>query len=550
MDKQMKGSSLKKIGALLPWLWLAAGYVLDIWFQLVPGKWIVDSDLASEMMLTKILNQEGSILSHSWYYSTELRVVNMQWFYRLGLLLFPDDWHLARTFGMAIALLVFIAAALLLAKGIGLGSLGPWMVGALIWPFGMRYLVYAMYGGYYLIHMLLPMLTLALVFCSIHAQNRRPKVLCAVLACLAALGAGLNGVKVLMVFQAPFLLATMLLAVMALNSCGKTTWKDACRTCGTEMQLLAGALYTTVAAMAGYVINAKILAKSYSFKSFGGVTWSRPRDGLFELQRIIVDYFHEFGYTDGVGVFHFSGIASGLGLLIGIWLAFCIVRLLFRYRSLAVAERFMVLLLCSMIAVCGIAFSYFQEYSQYFWFPSMPAAFAVIAIEIKTEKLHLPGERRTLAFLLAGALSICGINTVRQQIEHPALGRIGIDKVAYWLVDNGYSEGYATFWNGGCMTEITSGKLDIWYTNLRDDYNEGWLQPDYHLTRDPEKPFILIDTETDGPVDEVPLVQHGGCTEVYNDGRYVVYAYDSAEAMHAASDAEHAKTNENQNSDQ
>ena len=93
MDKQMKGSSLKKIGALLPWLWLAAGYVLDMWFQLVPGKWIVDSDLASEMMLTKILNQEGSILSHSWYYSTELRVVNMQWFYRLGLLLFPDDWH-------------------------------------------------------------------------------------------------------------------------------------------------------------------------------------------------------------------------------------------------------------------------------------------------------------------------------------------------------------------------------------------------------------------------------------------------------------------------
>lgn len=38
MDKQMKGSSLKKIGALLPWLWLATGYALDIWFQLVPGK--------------------------------------------------------------------------------------------------------------------------------------------------------------------------------------------------------------------------------------------------------------------------------------------------------------------------------------------------------------------------------------------------------------------------------------------------------------------------------------------------------------------------------
>ena len=101
------------------------------------------------------------------------------------------------------------------------------------------------------------------------------------------------------------------------------------------------------------------------------------------------------------------------------------------------------------------------------------------------------------------------------------------------------------------MTEITSGKVRHLVTRIsREDNGEGWLQPDYHLTRDPEKPFILIDTETDGPVDEVPLVQHGGCTEVYNDGRYVVYTYDSAEAMHAASDAEHAKTNEDQNSDQ
>ncbi len=541
MEKQTNGGILKKVWALLPWLWIAAGYALDVWFQLVPGKWIVDADLASEMILTNILNREGTILSHNWGYSTEIRAVNMQWFYRVGLLLFPNDWHMARTFGMAVALLVFVAAMLLLAKGIGLGRLGPWMAGALIWPFGMRYLVYAMYGGYYLVHMLLPMLTLALVFCSARSQSSKHKIVYALLACLVALGAGLNGVKVLMVFQAPFLLATLLLAIIALNSCGKTNWKDACWACAAEMQMAVGALYTTVAAMAGYVINTKVLAKNYNFKSFGGITWGRQRDGFFELYRIIADYFHEFGYTDGVGVFHFSGIASGLGLLVGIWLAFCIVRLIIRYKSLTVWERFMVLLLCSMIAVCGLSFSYFREYSQYFWYPSMPAAFAVMAIEIKTEKLHLPGERGALAVLMAGAISICSINTVRQQIEHPALGRIGVDKVANWLVDNGYKEGYASFWSGGGMVEMTNGKLDIWYSNLHNDDNEGWLQPNYHMTRDPEKPFILIDTQTDGAVEDIPLVQYGGCTEVYNDGRYVVYAYDSADAMHAASDAERAE---------
>ena len=52
MEKQTNGGILKKVWALLPWLWLAAGYGLDLWFQLVPGRWMVDSDMASEMMLS------------------------------------------------------------------------------------------------------------------------------------------------------------------------------------------------------------------------------------------------------------------------------------------------------------------------------------------------------------------------------------------------------------------------------------------------------------------------------------------------------------------
>ena len=94
MKQQTKGGALHRLWQALPWLWMAAAYLFDLWYQLVPGKWIVDSDLASEMILSDLLNKEGSIISHNWFYSTELKVVNLQWFYRLGLLLFPDDWHL------------------------------------------------------------------------------------------------------------------------------------------------------------------------------------------------------------------------------------------------------------------------------------------------------------------------------------------------------------------------------------------------------------------------------------------------------------------------
>lgn len=541
MEKQTNGGILKKVWALLPWLWLAAGYGLDLWFQLVQGRWMVDSDMASEMMLSNFLNQEGRIISKIWYYSTELRVVSVQWVYRFTLLLFPNDWHMARTVGMAIMLAAFAGLMLLLARSIGLGRIGVWMAGVLIWPYGRIYLIYAIYGGHYLVYTFLYVVSLTLVLFSL-AASRKKCVWMNIAACIVAMLSGMNGVKTLMVFQAPFVLAAMAVLILALNASEEKTWRGALRVCNQESRLMAGALATTMASFVGYIINSKVLAKMYSFKSFSGVTWNRF--GVdWTLDRVLMDFFHEFGYRDGVGVFHFSGIASGIGLLIGAWMFFCIVRVAWRYKKLNVTERLIIALMLTMLAVCGVAYTYFGDYSQYFWLPCMPVAIAVMMIEIKTEDLHLPGARAVLTLVLAGAITLCSLNNVRQESEHPALAHVGLDKVADWLVDNGYKEGYATFWNGNCMVEMTSGKLDVWMPGDLNNVNiEGWLQPDYHLTRYPEHPFVLVDTATDGPAEKCGLIKNGHGTEVYNDGRYAVYAFDSSDNLCAAAEitkAEH-----------
>ena len=202
MKQQTKGGALHRLWQALPWLWMAAAYLFDLWYQLVPGKWIVDSDLASEMILSDLLNKEGSIISHNWFYSTELKVVNLQWFYRLGLLLFPDDWHLARTFGMAVTLALYAACMLFFVKCARLGRPGLWMVGTLLWPFGQHYLVYAIYGGYYLVYTFFYMLVLALVLRSLDAGKKH----CALqwlAACIVTAIAGMNGVKQLMTAAPP-----------------------------------------------------------------------------------------------------------------------------------------------------------------------------------------------------------------------------------------------------------------------------------------------------------------------------------------------------------
>ena len=536
MKQQTKGGALHKVWQALPWLWMAAAYLFDLWYQLVPGKWIVDSDLASEMILSDLLNKEGTIISHNWFYSTELKVVNLQWFYRLGLLIFPNDWHLARTFGMAITLALFAATMLFFVKCAGLGRAGLWMVGTLLWPFGQHYLVYAIYGGYYLVYTFFYMLVLALVLRSLNADKKH----CAlqwVLACVITAVAGMNGVKQLMVFHAPLCLAAAILLVLALRSCGKTNWKAALDACRKEVRLLAASLVTAVAAAAGYFVSNAVLSRMYDFKSYNFIVWNRDED-WFTLDRILMDFFHEFGYENGSGVFHFGGIAAAVGLLLGCWMFFCIVRLLLRLDKLERNDKLLVLLLVAMLAVCGVAYTYFHEYYLYFWLMNMPVAIAVMAVEIKTEDFHILGARQLLGVGLAACFTLCAVSTVRQEQEHPYLAHKGLNTAAEWLVDNGYTQGYSTFWNGNAMTELTSGKLEVWTLQSLDrDDVPNWLQPKSHLTTDPEHPFLLIDTETDGPAENAKLIQYGDCTEVYNDGRYVIYDFADADALHAAAQA-------------
>ena len=536
MKQQTKGGALHKVWQALPWLWMAAAYLFDLWYQLVPGKWIVDSDLASEMILSDLLNKEGTIISHNWFYSTELKVVNLQWFYRLGLLIFPNDWHLARTFGMAITLALFAVAMLFFVKCAGLGRTGLWMVGTLLWPFGQHYLVYAIYGGYYLVYTFFYMLVLALVLRSLNADKKH----CAlqwVLACVITAVAGMNGVKQLMVFHAPLCLAAAILLVLALHSCGKTDWKAALNACRKEVRLLAASLVTAVAAAAGYFVSNAVLSRMYDFKSYNFIVWNRDED-WFTLDRILMDFFHEFGYENGSGVFHFGGIAAAVGLLLGCWMFFCIVRLLLRLDKLERNDKLLVLLLVAMLAVCGVAYTYFHEYYLYFWLMNMPVAIAVMAVEIKTEDFHILGARQLLGVGLAVCFTLCAVSTVRQEQEHPYLAHKGLNTAAEWLVDNGYTQGYSTFWNGNAMTELTSGKLEVWTLQSLDrDDVPNWLQPKSHLTTDPEHPFLLIDTEMDGPAENAKLIQYGDCTEVYNDGRYVIYDFADADALHAAAQA-------------
>ena len=71
----------------------------------------LDSDMASELALASHLAEEGKLISGTWVYSTEVRVLSTQLIFTPLMALFPHDWRLVRTLGCLILQGILAASA-------------------------------------------------------------------------------------------------------------------------------------------------------------------------------------------------------------------------------------------------------------------------------------------------------------------------------------------------------------------------------------------------------------------------------------------------------
>lgn len=136
---------------IYPWIILAFSYTLSVSFLIFKGRTSLDSDMASEMILADMLNQEGRMISDNWYASTGFPIFTVHPFLQFGLKLFPNDWNMARALGMAIMLALLAGVYFLLAHAMDT-SLSRKIIfsSAVLCPFGFWYMNLVTFGGYYL----------------------------------------------------------------------------------------------------------------------------------------------------------------------------------------------------------------------------------------------------------------------------------------------------------------------------------------------------------------------------------------------------------------
>lgn len=511
---------------------MTIAYLIDVLFMGFFGEKLLDSDMASEMILSDILNSEKSItgLTHSWYYSTEIRVLEMQWFYRIGLLFSPKNWHMARTIGMAIALIVFVVAIVLMFNSLGMKDAAKYGAAIALMPGGSWYFWQTLYGGYYLPYVIIALFTVALSGAIVRNKDKIKQFVMLFFIVLLGFLSGMNGVKQLMVFYAPFVLAAGFMLFYGIRK-EKIKQENMFKT--TEMRMLGLAVLGAFCSFVGYLINSKVLARSYYFQQFGD-TKINGRTVLDCLRY----YIWSFGFANGKQLLSFKGIASMIGLLIGVLTVVSAICLIRRFNALGIWEQYLTAISISVIVFCIFIFSYVGGEIQYFQ-SSVPWGLFLIVLELRTEKFVFIKSRKLLLNLAFFIMLFTSVGTLTNQfdentffdeenaenmekVEHNFRARLGYDEILSIVEDNGYTQGVARFWDGNLLTELSDGNIEMW---ILDEYQaddiDPWLQKVSHSNGLPEGRYFFVAKNDDQYYEFTD--RHPEIGLIYQDDRYVVF---------------------------
>ena len=492
---------------------LLAAFIVSMAFYFKNGLHYMDADLASEMILANLQNREGTLLTGSWFYSSELRLISPVPAYQLGLALF-GSWHLARTFAVGLMLLLMILCFLYMAKPCRMHAGGLLTAVVLALPFSAEYADFVAYGSYYTMHLCLFFLQMGLLF---RMDRKKGRLLRFLLILLLGFWSGLGGIRLLMMFAAPLALALFADALLSIR--GKDTLKSCLPALPLPMLAAAGAMMLFM--VIGFLANVKLLAPLLSYDSHMETPVIIPEAEIAFYQ--VTEAASFFGLRSATQFMSLRGLLSLAAIfLTGLCFAAPVLRLR-RWSALALPER-----ITALFALCAILLGIIVNmitgnYVSHYYMAGL--IMSLVCTDQLLYDANLPKILRSgFAVLLVGVFALQAGIFVREDMPSE---RNNEEKAAAWLQKEGYTQGYATFWHGATLTNASSGAIEVWVLDEA-TYTDDWkqlnlnqfLQEKRHLTEDPAGAvfvYLSPEEETDPPAwaDQAHLAKRASWGAVY-----------------------------------
>ena len=506
---------------------------------------LLDSDASSELVLANLLSQQGSILTTDWFYSNEIRLLQTNLIFAPLFTLF-SNWHTVRFIGTILLQAILLFSYYYACKQMKVSPRAYLCTAAiLVLPFSIPYGRIVLFHTYYLPYCVIGFLLVGLFLSAVRHQKRpfSARQWCRILyGVFLSFGSGLTGVRQLMSTLVPLVFATIFLFFS----------QDRDERSATEAPksfsvLLAFAML--LAGAAGFWVNTTILSQIYSLRVFDQINLSFAE--VEDLRSILLGYLKQFGFQTGRMLLSVEGMLSCGGLFAAGYFAIKGGEAFKKKTSeLPITNHYAWVFfpIATLLMIGVFVFTQGNLHYTLYLLPaiiwSLPLLAALLDKEIFSTSFSL-----TSITLRQGALLLClflllangcynnlfFLNPEEKPVAYEGLGRTETDniyrleEVIEFLESDGYTHGYATFWNANIITEITHGKItmsDIIFENGIIAYHD-WLSVKHFREREyieKQVPFLLLAHNEVDAFSETPLAEFA--YEVHYDYHYIVYGFD------------------------
>ena len=471
--KQTKKSWLDYISAAA----LAGAFLILVIVNICWGEHWIDSDMAAEMIFSKLLTEEGKLIATAdWFYSTEFRVLYTH------LVMGPlhrvlSNWHVIRVITNVVFYALMLASFYFACEPLGIKKRNVrWCALALLVPVSEAVMTHVQMGNTYMSHIILCFVTFGLFLrlsdkeCEVKSKRF---VIYGVFFTALSVVLGISGVRYLLDILVPLVLTSVVFVIrghgfFALRQEPSREHFVGVLKCEQARYLyisLAGVLFGFI----GYLMNALYISKIYQFQTYDTTNFIEVHGGVFmeRVQNALGHLLQMFGYIENKSFLSLRGLITILAFVMICGLGYVWVKAM-RYSEvqiLALKEpsvqnqrRFAVLFAGLSLALHLFVFVFTTStmVDRYF-IPIVIFFLVVVAIYMEWEPRIF--DRVSVCLILGGCLCLAGLKTYFSFVTN--------DKnetryeVADYLVSEGYTFGYASYWNSNIMTEVSNGKLEM-----------------------------------------------------------------------------------------
>ncbi len=475
---------------------------------------LMHSDMAAEVILSKFLAQRGEWISTEWFYSTEIRILYTQ-LVMTPLFYIFTDFHTVKVLSILIFLLLLLAAGYYMTRTFRLSALASGIVLMLLFsPWSNEYLDMMFLGNFYTPQTILMFLFLGMSF----RVWEKKKTKAFVLLFLAVLSVflGLSGLRYPACLFAPLFLA--LLWDLLLE--GMEDKADPFF--GIRGKLLQTGILTGFAGI-GFLIHKMYLAKHYSFDQtpVTFVPISEVTDRALNSVKLMLEFF---GYRDGLSMMSPLGLMNVVKCGFFLCFVYVIIKLYQRRRELLDRRERVFLYYFIFLFLINLYMLIFTTVlMQYrYWIPVFIVGIYLVGLYLDRARPEKAVQKNLLVICLCLAAFSSLYGELWQDVKFDDCAKR--EGYMAFLEKEGYTFGYATFWNGPVTEYLSNGKIHV--GNLGpENHPYEWLTPKeyYRKGYHTGKTFLLLArTEEAGMLNgDFTVMEDGKC--VYQDEYYAVY---------------------------